>query len=1298
MKREMRRMLALILCVIMMLGTAPLSGFVGLEWPEIDLPKLHLHLPKLQLPDVSSWFAVKASAEDDTSGTCGDNLTWSFDTSTNTLTISGTGAMSDYSSSSSVTTAPWKAYANTMRTVVIDNGVTSIGKYAFYNCSGLTSVTISDSVTSIGDSAFRGCNSLMEMTLPFVGKTASSTGYSGVFGYIFGYKTSSSSSAQSGCVFQIYPDYQYYHYYIPTSLRKVTITKATKIQYNAFYNCSFLMEIHLPDSVTSISNYAFYNCAGLISITIPGSVTSIGDYSFYNCAGLISITIPDSVTSIGENAFFNTGYYNNEANWDSGVLFIDHHLINARATLSGTYTIRPGTVSIAHHAFSGCTGLTSVTIPDSVTSFGYAFYGCTGLVSVTIEDGVTSISVSAFRDCTGLTSVTIPDSVTSIGKNAFYNTGYYNNNANWDSGVLYIDHHLINARTTLSGTYAIRPGTVSIANYAFSGCTGLTSVTIPDSVTSIGYAFSGCTGLTSVTIPDSITSIGSSAFSGCTGLTSVTIPGSITSIGSSAFSECTGLTSVVIPDGVTSIGSSAFYNCSGLTSVTIPDSVTSIGDSAFRGCNSLTEMTLPFVGKTASSAGVSGVFGYIFGFTSTNYAGTIRQGSGYYYIPTSLRKVTITKATKIQYNAFYNCSFLTEIHLPDSVTSIGSHAFYFCTGLSSVTIPNSVTSIGSSSFCYCTGLTSVVIPDGVTSIGGYAFYGCTSLTSVTIGNGVTSIGEDAFYDCTGLTSAQISDLAAWCRIGFNDVGSNPLYYAHHLFLNGTEVAYLVIPNSITSIDNYAFCNCTGLASVTIEAGVTSIGKKAFSGCTDLTSVTIPDSVTSIDNYAFNNCTQLKHIYYRGNVSQWSNISIGSGNPALTNAINYASYDASQNATWIHYNASVYQLSFDSDGGSAVPSTSAASGDPIDSPIPTKTGYTFLGWSPNIMPDHDTTVIACWQINEYTITYDVNGGSEVPSFTGFYGDPVPVPDNPTREGYTFTGWSQTIPATVPAQNLTITANWQINQYQITFNSRGGTSKSPLTVTFGNTFSLPSNPTRSGYIFSGWLWSTADGTMPATMPARDLTAYALWAKSGHKHDNVIIVGANAPTCTMSGFSGQAYCPSCQEYLEEDPGEVIPATGHSFKDVTVRNATCTEDGVLAHRCSRCGEQTTEAIPATGHSRTTEAITTQPTCTELGSRTVTCHCGHSWEEPIAPLGHSYGQTVVSTPTCTTDGLIHYVCANCGDEYDGLIPMLGHQIVTEAGQTPTCTEGGIQERSYCVRCGTVFSENTPLPPLGHDF
>ncbi len=844
--KNFKKALSVLLVTVMLLTAAPLSGFVGLEWPELNLPEWNL-------PDIDFNFSADA-AEIVKSGSCGENLTWTLD-SDGVLTISGTGEMTNYSYYS----VPWYSNRSTIKVLSLSSSITNIGDYAFYGCNNLKTILVNDVEVIQPDEESSTLPEFPEepdlpdepeiTTMPYEPDPPTDPPATEEF------NEESQTTAPAASYFAVavidpeattaMPTTE-----VPATDAPVTDAPATDAPITSQDPSFDLIDSdnRLPDSVTSIGDWAFWYCTSLTSVTIPDSVTSIGDRAFCDCTSLTDITVDAD----------NTAYCS-----EDGVLFnksktelIQYPVGNARTS----YTIPDSVTSIGNGAFYLCTKLTSVTIGNSVMSIGeQAFYYCTSLTSVTIPDSVTSIGDSAFYWCASLTSVAIGNSVTSIGDSAFYNC-------------------------TKLTSVTIGNSVTSIGNSAFNGCPSLTLVTIPDSVTSIGgRAFSGCTSLTSVTIPDSVTSIGGYAFSHCSSLTDITVDADNTTYCSEdgvlfnkskteliQYPAGNARTSYTIPDSVTSIGQYAFYGCTSLTSVTIPDSVTSIGEYAFSSCAKLTSV---HISDIAAWCNID------FDSSSANplcYA----------------------------HNLYLNGTLVTTLTIPDSVTSIGDYAFYYCTSLTSVTIPDSVTSIGDSAFnntAYyndknnwidgvlyigshliavdssisdsyaikagtksiaesafedCRSLTSVTIPDSVTSIGDYAFWECTSLTSVTIPDSVTSIGDDAFYYCKSLTAVHISDIAAWCNIDFDGSYANPLCYAHNLYLNGTLVTTLTIPDSVTSIGNDAFYNCDSLTSVTIPDSVTSIGEYAFSDCTSLPSVTIPDSVTSIGVGAFYGCTSL----------------------------------------------------------------------------------------------------------------------------------------------------------------------------------------------------------------------------------------------------------------------------------------------------------------------------------------------------------------------------------------------------------------------------------------------------------
>ena len=488
------------------------------------------------------------------SGICGENLTWTLDAA-GTLTVSGTGAMKDYNYRG----APWYQSRDSIKTVVIESGVTTIGDSAFEDCSSLTSITIPEGVTTIGGRAFEDCTSLSSITIPESVTAIGDRAFDGCRSLISinipGSVTTIGGRAFDGC----------------RSLTDVSITdldawcridfadySATPMCYakNIRLDGQKIVSVAVPEGVTEVKAYTFYGFKDLIQATIPESVTSIGEYAFSDCSSLSSITIPEGVTTIGGSAF-----------WSCESLT--------------SINIPEGVTSIGGSAFSGCSSLTSITIPEGVTAIGYrAFSGCSSLKDVSITDldawcridfadyGATPMQYAKniWLDGQKIVSVTVPEGVTEVKAYTFY--GFQD---------------LIQVTIPESVT--------AIGDYAFTLCTGLTGITIPEGVTTIGEgAFSGCRSLTSINIPEGVTTIGEYAFSDCSSLSSITIPESVTTIGDSAFQFCDSLTSITIPEGVTVIQKSLFHQASGLQRVALPKGLKGVLANAFYGCKKIQEV------------------------------------------------------------------------------------------------------------------------------------------------------------------------------------------------------------------------------------------------------------------------------------------------------------------------------------------------------------------------------------------------------------------------------------------------------------------------------------------------------------------------------------------------------------------------------------------------------------------------------------------------------------------------------------------------------------------------------------
>ena len=525
-------------------------------------------------------------------------------------------------------------------------------------------------------------------------------------------------------------------------------------------------------SVTSIGGGAFCFCFDLTSVTIGSGVTSIGDDVFYGCSGLTSVVWDaENYADFSYNSapFYDFRSQITSFTFGDSVKHIPACLCYGMKNLTSV-TIPNSVTSIGEKVFKECSGLTSVVwnaencagfsydsapfydFRSQITSFTFGdsvkhiparlCYGMTKLPAITLPNSVTSIGRYAFQGCHGLTSITIPHSVTSIGESAF-SSCYGLTSVIWNA------ENITDNYEYRFGSFVYSPPFYDSGSLITSQ---ITSFTFGDSVRHIpAYLCYGMKNLTAVTIGNSVTTIADDAFQDCSSLTAITIPNSVTSIGRMAFYGCSALTDVTIGNSVTTIGEWAFNSCYSLTSLTIGNNVISIGDCAFQECSKLTSVTIP---NSVTSIGWL-AFADCSKLTSVTIPNSVTSiGSGAFSRTGIYNDESNWKNGVLYISNCLICADEDEVSsayiIKEGTRLIANYAFGYCSSLTSVTLPNSITSIGSSSFADCSKLTSITIPDSVTSIGYATFYNCESLISVTIGSGVTSIGEEAFSWCESL--------------------------------------------------------------------------------------------------------------------------------------------------------------------------------------------------------------------------------------------------------------------------------------------------------------------------------------------------------------------------------------------------------------------------------------------------------------------------------------------------------------------------------------------------------------------
>ena len=760
--------------------------------------------------------------------------------------------------------------------------VTRIADAAFRgktgNLSGVTGVKIGENVAYIGDGAFNGCTMLEWVTMP-----------DGV----------------------------------------------TYLGEGAFNRCLALESVTIPKGVTEISSSLFINCSALTEVVLHDGVTRIGDSAFFKCSALKSFDIPDSITEVGENAFADSGLE--------------------------SVTIGDGVSTLLNSVFERCSALKAVAFSDAgnLKSIGrYAFSECTALTAVTLPDGLESIESSAFYGTEALTEISIPASVDHIGSGAFTSAKFFADQVAGGATYVYADNWLVYA------TQSVKDSIEKIDN-----ATGL-----KDEVTGIADSvFRNCKKLKEVVLPAKLKFIGKYAFADCQYLWKFNTT-NVEEIDEYAFSQCVQLYNLLLGRGLKKIGSYAFAYCAAVSNLDeasgnsiIPDSVESIGTYAFYN----TDLWLHPDEYGVVYAG-NWVVGYNYNVAGvrpsaeTELKENVRGIGNYAFynneVITNLRG--LNRVRFVGKGAFYGCSKLSVVSLNRNLKKIEDFTFYKCMSLFFVTFPPYLESVGRSAFYKCTALNTVDLSvSEIVSIEPYAFYECTNLVEASFGEYLESIGEYAFYKCSSLAKENDGTLvlpdslknvggrafAGISTINNIEFGSSLVSIGEYAFSGLENLKEINLPDSVKTVGGNAFYNCTAVERIDLGGGVEDIGKYAFFGMKNVRKLIIPSSVKSIGAYAFKGYEALASVFIPSTVETIYGNAFYGGN-RLTVYTDAQSVNGGWQARWnSSYRPVVWGAETDEGGTfvylvtiteSGVTNANAKGG--LNAPI--RTGYDFVGWS------------------------------------------------------------------------------------------------------------------------------------------------------------------------------------------------------------------------------------------------------------------------------------------------------------------------------------------------------------------
>lgn len=1227
-------------------------------------------------------------------GFIGD-IKWFYDEKSKVLTISGNGKMQDYGSSN----RPWEAYVNDIQTVVIEDGVTSVGEYAFYNLDSLSSVVLPNGITTINSYAFGSCDALTEIILPKTLET--------IWNDAFVYDTSLvninldgvkiiGSAVFKGC----------------TSLKSVTIGKNLEsIGKRAFDECTMLdsftvdsenpnfssdedgvlfnkdktelviypagnsrTSYKMPDTVTVIKTDSFDGCRNLATLVLSKNLRKVESSAFEYCS-ITEFNYPGSVETWEADVV--VGEQNNRLNSDTlKYAPTDPEAITSRCgdnliwtlnsitgdmVISGTgemynyssdskrpwekyassivnVVIENGVTSIGAYAFANCNQIKNVTFGDSVTTIGVrAFVSCASLEALAFPDSVKTIGTSAFLDCEGVKNIIIGKGLETIEVNTFGCCASLEN--------ITVDSENPNFASDELGVLFNKDKTLLVK---YPEGNSRTKYTIPDSVTIIeAYAFYTAKNLTEVIIPDGVTLIGTGAFAKCENLKTIDIPDSVTTMGEDVFNYCLKLEKAKLPDGISRIEAQTFYLCEGLTEVIIPASVNNIGQNAFGECISLE--TINFKGTSRQWTGMiieGGNQPINIAVIHFNYG----EGDFSYEIVSEVKKtIRITS-----YNIFEPSM---RVVIPETidgytVVEIGAEAFYNFDSLVSVKIPASVTSIGEKAFYDCDGIMDITIPESVITIGKDAFASCDKLAIVLMGKSVRLIENGAFFVCNALaTVCYTGTEEEWNSIVIGE-NNQPLLDATKNFEYGNldAISGTCGENLTWSLDLYSGVLTISGTGEMYEYG--SLDYPWINYKTSIGEVVISDGVTAIGDYAFKSCTSIEKVTIAGSVtvigssafaycSKLENVTINDGVKTIGNS----AFAECKSLKSIVIPDSVTLIK--------------------NSAFENCESLTTVELSKNLKEINGSTFYYCPKLKEITIPEGVTRIGEKAFYSCAALTEVTVPESVTSiadYAFAYCRGLEAVRIGIGVKQIGYRAFYYCSQLKDVYYSGSQSQWTMISIHSNNSELLAA------------------------------TIHCLGPE--HPHEFVTVV--TEPTCYDQGYT--TYSCECGYIYKDD---YVEALGHDFVGV-VTSPTCTKEGYTTYECSRCIERYVgaEPIPATGHTFVSE-ITTQPTHFTEGVEKLTCKdCGYTNTKPVEKIAeHSY-ETVITAPTCTEQGYTTFTCV-CGDSYIGdYVPVIGHtieqfeSIITE----PDClNEGSKEVVSCCSVCNAGLGvEIVAIPAHGH--